>query len=149
MVRFAELVNPRQFVLENVRGIVHDRSGVFQTVRSEFERLGLQDSATAPGSGSAWCASAPATDVPCGDSGVGCRPGGCPVSPDDRSSFVRMRVFGHGVAGRNVRRSIRLVTQALWLSINRYEGVAPRFRPRRSRGYHRHRASPTVQCNLP
>ncbi len=39
MVRFAELVRPRHIVLENVRGIIHDRSGVFQTVRAELERL--------------------------------------------------------------------------------------------------------------
>jgi site-specific DNA-cytosine methylase len=42
MVRFAELASPRHVVLENVRGVVHDRAGVFQMVREELERLGYR-----------------------------------------------------------------------------------------------------------
>jgi len=40
MVRFAELLTPKHIVLENVRGIVHDRGGVFQNVREHLEDLG-------------------------------------------------------------------------------------------------------------
>lgn len=42
MVRFAELARPRHVVLENVRGIVHDRGGVLTTVRQELETRGYR-----------------------------------------------------------------------------------------------------------
>lgn len=42
MVRFAELVAPKHIVLENVRGIIHDRGRVFQNVREHLERLGYR-----------------------------------------------------------------------------------------------------------
>jgi len=42
MVRFAELTKPRHIVLENVRGIIHDRGGVLDKVRNNLEQLGYR-----------------------------------------------------------------------------------------------------------
>ena len=42
MVRFAELAKPKHIVLENVRGIVHDRGGVLDKVRRNLEELGYR-----------------------------------------------------------------------------------------------------------
>lgn len=42
MVRFAELTKPRHIVIENVRGIVHDRGGVLDKVRAHLEKLGYR-----------------------------------------------------------------------------------------------------------
>lgn len=39
MVRFAELTKPKHIVIENVRGIVHDRGGVLDKVRKRLENL--------------------------------------------------------------------------------------------------------------
>lgn len=42
MARFAELVRPPYIVLENVRGVVHDRKRVLQSVDAALQRLGYR-----------------------------------------------------------------------------------------------------------
>lgn len=42
MARMAEIFEPSHIVLENVRGIIHDRGGVFQRVREALENLGYR-----------------------------------------------------------------------------------------------------------
>ena len=46
VVRVAELVQPQHIIIENVRGILHDRGSVFGRVRGALERLGYSVDAT-------------------------------------------------------------------------------------------------------
>lgn len=42
MVRFAELTEPKHIVVENVRGIIHDKGGVLDKVRARLKKMGYR-----------------------------------------------------------------------------------------------------------